>query len=118
MKSIPGELQCVVDQRFASLDLGDQVSRDASKLVGFGNYGVVYEGTLRPAQTQVAIKAVRYGDKSALPVLKAGSLFAFVSTMSHDSILESAYTKMSSNYNCIRSYDIHSITIDVQGKRV
>jgi len=91
VKSILGELQCVVDHRFGSIDLGDRVSRDVSKVVGFGNYSIVYEGTLHPEQTKVAVKVVRYGDKSALPVLKASiSLFAFVSAMSHDSILESS----------------------------
>ena len=90
MESILGELQCIVDQRFGSIDLGVRVSRDTSKLIGFGTYGNVYEGTLHPEQTKVAMKTVRYGDKSALPVLKASSLFAFVFVMSHDSILESS----------------------------
>ena len=130
MKSILGELQCVVDQRFGSLDLGDRVSRNLSKIVGSGTYGIVYEGTLRPEQ-KVAVKVVRFGDKSALPVLEASILFAFVSTMSHDSILESSYRsiclvqaqtyechRITWDYNCIRPYNIHSITIDVQGERV
>ena len=90
MENILGELQCVVDQRFGSIDLGDRVSRDLSKLVGFGTYGVVYEGTLCPEQTKVAVKAVRYGDKSDFHVLEASSLFVFVSAMSHNSILESS----------------------------
>jgi len=81
----------VVDRRFGSIDLGVRVSRDASKLIGFGTYGVVYEGTLNPEQIKVAVKTVRYGDKSDLRVLKASSLFAFVSAMSHDSILESSW---------------------------
>ena len=90
MENNLGELQCVVDQRFGSIDLGDRVSRDPSTLVGFGTYGIVYEGTLCPEQTKVAVKAVRYGDKSALPVLEASSLFTFVSVMSHTSILGSS----------------------------
>jgi len=70
--------------RLASLDLGDRVSRDRSKLVGFGTYGIVSEGTLNPEQTKVAVKAIRYyGDKSALPVLEVGSLYALSSAMSH-----------------------------------
>ena len=68
-----------MDKRFASLDLGDRVSRDESKLVGFGTYGVVYEGTLDPGQTKVAVKVVRYGDKSALPVLEVSSSCALSS---------------------------------------
>ena len=90
VKNILSELQCVVDQQFGSIDLGARVSRDPSKLVGFGACGIVYEGTLRPEQTKVAVKAVRYGDKSALPVLKASRLFVFVSVMSRDSISESS----------------------------
>ncbi|KAL4066207.1 kinase-like domain-containing protein, partial [Scleroderma citrinum] len=35
-----------------------------------GTYGDVYAGTLDPEQIKVAVKVVRYGDKSALPVLK------------------------------------------------
>jgi len=72
-----------VDQQFASLDLGDRVFRHESKLVGLGTYGVVYEGTLDPGPTKVAVKAVRYGDKSALPVLKVSSLLTLVSVMPH-----------------------------------
>lgn len=70
VKSIIGELQCIVDQRFGSINLRDQVSRDTSKLVGSGTYGKVYEGMLRPEQTKVAVKVVHFGNKSALPVLK------------------------------------------------
>ncbi|KIM61268.1 hypothetical protein SCLCIDRAFT_912632 [Scleroderma citrinum Foug A] len=84
-KIIVGELlQSAVDQRFPSLDLGDRVSRDESRLVGFGTYGIVYEGTLDPGQTKVAVKVVRYGDKSALPVLEVNSLNALSSAMSHN----------------------------------
>ena len=91
MKSILGELQCALDQQFGSIHLArDQVSQDVSKLVGLGTYGVVYEGTLHPEQIKVAVKTVRYGDKSDLNVLKASGLFAFVSAMPHDSILESS----------------------------
>ena len=91
MKTILGELQCAVDQRFGSIDLSrDRVSRDVSKLVGLGAYGVVYEGMLHPEQIKVAVKTVRYGDKSDLNVLKASRFFAFVSAMPHDNILESS----------------------------
>jgi len=72
-----------VDLRFASLDLGDRVSRDRSKLVGFGTYGIVSEGTLNPEQTKVAVKVVRYGDKGALPVLEVSSFCAPSSAMCH-----------------------------------
>ena len=65
-----------MDQRFTSLDLRDRVSRDESKLVGLGTYGIVYDGTLDPGQTKVAVKVVRYGDKSALPVLEVSGLYA------------------------------------------
>ena len=73
-----------MSQRFASLDLGDRVSRDESKVVGFGTHGMVYEGTLNPEQAKVAVKTVRYGDKSALPVLKVSSLYALFFAMSHN----------------------------------
>ena len=72
-----------MDRRFDSLDLGNHVSRDESKVVGFGTYGIVYEGTLDSQQTKVAVKVVPYGDKSALPVLKVSSLRALSSPMSH-----------------------------------
>ncbi|KIM53130.1 hypothetical protein SCLCIDRAFT_1223127 [Scleroderma citrinum Foug A] len=68
------ELQNVVDQRFSSIDLGDQVTRDSSKIVGFGNYGLVYEGTLRAEHKKVAVKVIRYGDKSARPELEVSIL--------------------------------------------
>ena len=75
-----------MDQRFASLDLGDRVSRDESKLVGFGTYGIVYEGTLHPRQTKVAVKVVRCADKStpSRPVLEVSSLYARLSVMLHN----------------------------------
>lgn len=67
------ELQNVVDQRFSSIDLGDQVTRDSSKIVGSGNYGLVYEGTLRAEHKKVAVKVIRYGDKSARPELEVST---------------------------------------------
>jgi len=75
-----------VDQRFASLDLGDRVSRDESKLVGFGTYGIVYEGTLHPRQTKVAVKVVRCADKStpSRSVLEVSSLYAILSVILHN----------------------------------
>lgn len=89
MKSILGELHIVVEQRFGSIDLGDRVSRDTSKLIGFGTYGNVYEGTLHPEQTNVAVKVIRYGDKSDLLELKVSSLFILVSHVSRE-VSESA----------------------------
>ncbi|KAL4078977.1 kinase-like domain-containing protein [Scleroderma yunnanense] len=68
--NILSELQGVLDQRFAAIDLGDRISRDTSKLIGSGTYGYVYGGTLNPNQTKVAVKSVRFGNKGALPVLK------------------------------------------------
>ena len=52
------------------------------KHVGFGTYGVVYKGTL-DSETEVAVKVIPYGDKSALPMLKVSSLCALSSAMSH-----------------------------------
>ena len=72
-----------MDRPFASLNLGDRVSRDKSKVVGSGGYGIVYEGTLDPGQTKVAVKVVRYGDNSALPV-EVSSLYALFSAMFHN----------------------------------
>lgn len=69
-KSFLGELQTSVDQRFASIDLRDRVSRDTSKRIGFGTYGDVYQGSLQPNQQEVAVKVVRCGDKSARPALE------------------------------------------------
>ena len=73
-----GELQSIVNQRFPSIDLSDQVFRDSSKLVGSGNYGLVYEGTMGTEHKRVAVKAVRYGDKTALPALKVSRLFVIL----------------------------------------
>ncbi|KAL4078967.1 kinase-like domain-containing protein [Scleroderma yunnanense] len=87
--TILGELQSVVDKRFASLDFGDRVSRDASKLIGFGTYGDVYEGILNPTQTKVAVKVVRYGDKSALPALERVLREIYVwSKLKHKNVIE------------------------------
>ena len=61
-------------EHFAPFDLGGRVSRHKLKLVGFGTYGDVFEGTLHPGQTKVAVKVFRYGDKRAFPVLKVSSL--------------------------------------------
>ena len=83
-----------MDQQFSSLDLGGRVSRDKSKLVGFGTYGIVYEGTLDPGQRKVAVKVIRYGDKSALPVLEVSSLYTLSFVMSHNmyqKLLKEAY---------------------------
>ena len=75
-----------MDQRFASLDLRDRVSRDDSKLVGFGTSGTVYEGTLDPGQTKVAVKVVRSADKStpSRSVLEVSSLYAILSAILHN----------------------------------
>ena len=67
------------NQPFASLDLGNRVSRDESNLVGSSTHGIVYEGTLNPGQTKVAVKVFRYSDKGALPVLEVSSLYALSS---------------------------------------
>ena len=74
-----GELQSIVNRRFSSIDLSDRVSRDLSKLVGSGSYGLVHEGTM--GHKRVAVKAVRYGDKSALPALEVCRLFVLVTVM-------------------------------------
>jgi len=63
-----------VNQRFSSIDLRYQASRDLTKLVGSGNYGRVHEGTTGAEHKRVAVKAFRYGDKSALPALKVSRL--------------------------------------------
>ena len=72
-----------MDRRFTSLDLGDHVSRD-SKIIGFGTYGIVYEGTLNPGQTKVAVKVIRYDDKSPRHALEVSSLYALFSAMFHN----------------------------------
>jgi len=84
----PRELQTIVDQRFSSIDLGDQVIRDSSKIVGSGNYGLVYEGTLHAEQKKVAVKLIRYGDKSARPELEVSTSFVVLLSV-HDSVSES-----------------------------
>ena len=95
IKIVVGELlQSIVTQRFASPDLGDRISRDESKVVGFDSHGIVYEGTLNPEQTKVAVKVVRYSDKSAFPVLEVSSLYALSSAMFHNmyqKLLEEVY---------------------------
>ncbi|KIM61395.1 hypothetical protein SCLCIDRAFT_879145 [Scleroderma citrinum Foug A] len=89
-KIIVGKLlQSAVDQRFASLALGHRVSRDESKLVGFGTYGIVYEGTLDSGQIKVAVKVARYGDKSALPVLEKLLKEVYVwSKLDHENVIK------------------------------
>lgn len=82
------ELQTIVDQRFSSIDLGDQVTRDSSKIVGSGNYGLVYEGTLRAEQKKVAVKLIRYGDKSARPELERVLREVYIwSKLNHENII-------------------------------
>ena len=72
IKIVIVDLQNDVDRWF---DLGDRVSLVKLKHVGFGTYGVVYKGTL-DSETEVAVKVIPYGDKSALPMLKVSSLCA------------------------------------------
>lgn len=87
--TIVTELQSVVDQRFTSLNLGERISRDVSKRVGSGSYGLVYEGILHPQQLKVAVKVVRYGDKNDLPVLKRLLAEVYIwSKLAHENILE------------------------------
>lgn len=87
--SFLGELQTSVDQRFASIDLRDRVSRDTSKRIGFGTYGDVYQGTLQPNQQEVAVKVVRCGDKSARPALEGVLREVYVwSKLRHENIIE------------------------------
>ena len=83
-----------MDQPFSALDPGDRVFRDESKVVGFSTYGIVYEGTLDPGQIKVAVKVVRYGDKSARPALEVSSLYAPFSAIFHNMyqrLLKEAY---------------------------
>ncbi|KAG6332469.1 hypothetical protein ID866_6619 [Astraeus odoratus] len=63
-------VQRMIDERFSSLNLGSRVTRDLSKHLGTGAYGVVYAGTLLPEQTSVAVKVIRSGGNSVLPVLE------------------------------------------------
>ena len=73
----------MVNQEFPSLDLGNRVSRDTTKRIGFGTYGDVYEGTLPSEKIKVAVKVVRYGSHIILPVLMVGGPFFSFSVMSH-----------------------------------
>jgi len=66
-----GELRSIVKRRFSSIDLKDQVSRDVSKPVGSGNYGLVREGTIGAENKRVAVNIIRYG---ALPARKVSRL--------------------------------------------
>ena len=75
------KLQSVVDQRFSSIDLGDQVTRDLSKIIRSSNYGLVYEGTLGAEQKKVAVKVICYGDKGAHPELEVSTLFIVLLSM-------------------------------------
>ena len=115
-------------EQFASLDLGDRVSRDESKRAKLGANSEVYEGTLHPEQTKVAVKILRSGgDLSALREIEVSSLFALVSAMFHDNLSESTprssclvqtrsrkCSQTTWDDNCFRSYDIYSVSIDVQ----
>jgi len=90
-KFVLGELQRILNQpRFSSIDLRDQVSGDLSKLVGSGNYGLVHEGTMGAEHKRVAVKVVRYGDKSALPALEVSRFVALFVVMTSESAPESA----------------------------
>jgi len=44
-----------VKERFSSIDLRYQASRDLSKLVGFGSYGRVHEGTTGAEHKRVTV---------------------------------------------------------------
>ena len=67
-----------MNQKFDSIDLNNRVSLgEAWKSVGLGAYSDVYEGTLD--QTKVAVKVLRYHDKSTVPALKVGLLVIHVS---------------------------------------
>ena len=118
-----------MDQRFCSIDLGDQVTRKLSKIVGSGNYGLVYEGTLRAEQKRVAAKVIRYGDKSARQ-LEVSTLFIVLLSV-HNDVSESTqrsiclihaqsrkHYHIAWDYNCFRSFNIHSVSTDVQRERV
>lgn len=52
-----------------SMNLDDRVERDVSKFAT-GGYAIVYQGTLRPQETMVAIKTFRFGHKSDIPIIK------------------------------------------------
>lgn len=75
------ELQSVVNQEFPSLDLGNRVSRDTTKRIGFGMYSDVYEGTLLSEKIKVAVKVVRYDSHIIIPVLMVGGSFFSFSVM-------------------------------------
>ncbi|KAG6335518.1 hypothetical protein ID866_3572 [Astraeus odoratus] len=84
------ELRSEIEQRFSSLDLHDRITRDPSRVIGFGNYGLVCEGSLlSEPNSRVAVKVVRYGDKGALPVLKRVLAEVYVwSKLKHEHIHE------------------------------
>ncbi|KAG6330220.1 hypothetical protein ID866_8869 [Astraeus odoratus] len=81
-------LQRTIDERFSSLNLGSRVTRDLSKHLGTGAYGVVYPGTLLPEQTSVAVKVIRSGGNSVLPLLERILREVHIwSTLHHENIL-------------------------------
>ena len=77
-----------MDQEFPSLDLGNQVSRDITKRIGFGTYSEIYEGILAPEKTKVAVKVVRCDSRVTLPLLMVGGRFILFSVMSHCNVSE------------------------------
>ena len=98
--SYPGSEKWRGYNRFAKIDLGHRVSRDASKRIGPSTYGAVFEGTLilspeqikasgnstketpisRPKQ-KVAVKVIRYVDRNALTVFMVSSLYLWFSSL-------------------------------------
>ena len=96
--SCPGSEEWRGYDRFAGIDLGHRVSRDASKRIGFSTYGDVFEGTLSLDQTKasgngteetlipqpkqkVAVKVIRYVDKNALTVFMVSSPYLWFSSL-------------------------------------
>jgi len=58
------------------MKLDDRVERDVTKFVT-GGYAIVYQGTLQPQGTMVAIKTFRFGHKSDIPIIKVHGVQIF-----------------------------------------
>ena len=124
-----------------SLDLGMLVSRDESKPVRFGTYGIVFEGTLKPipppkplkpktvkpkpvnpklvklkpvnpGQTKVAVKVVRYDDKSPRPALEVSGLYALFSAMFHN-MIRNYSTKSMFGLNLTTKMSLHYLGLQL-----
>ena len=58
------------------MNLDDRVERDVSNFAT-GGYAIVYQGTLRPQGTMVAIKTFRFGHRSDIPIIKVRDVQSF-----------------------------------------